>query len=77
MHVSEFYSFISIFVKSYNSQTKWNGTFRYVFQGSCLLRKGAGIFHQIYRFVGGGSVNKWDFEWGYVGFILDHLIRGF
>ena len=73
MHVSEFYSFISIFVKSYNSQTKWNGTFRYVFQGSCLLRKGAGILHQIYRFVGGGSVNKW----GYVGFILDHLIRGF
>ena len=64
------------FVKPYKSQTKLNDTFRNAVLASCLLRKGAGILHQIYRFVGEG-VNKWDYEWGYVSFILDHLIRGF
>ena len=43
------------FVKSYNSQTKRNGTFRNVVLGICLLRKGDGILHQIYRFVCGGE----------------------
>ena len=65
------------FVKPYDSQTKQNGTFRNVNLGSGLLRKGAGILHQIYRFLGGGGVNKWGFEWGYFSFILDHLVRGF
>ena len=57
-------------------QTKRNDTFRDVVFGSCLLRKGVGTLHQIYIFVGEG-VNKWGYEWGYVSFILDHLIRGF
>ena len=65
------------FVKSYNSQTKRNGTFRNVVLGICLLRKGDSILYQIYRFAVGRSVNKWGYEWGYVSFILDHLIRGF
>ena len=60
------------FVKPYNRQAKRNGTFRNLVLGSCLLRKGAGTLHQIYIFVGEG-VNKW----GYVTFILDHLIWGF
>ena len=64
------------FVKPYNSQTKRNGTFRNVVLESCLLRRGAGTLHEIYIFVG-ESVKKWGYEWGYVSFILDHLIRGF
>ena len=58
MYVNEFYGFISIYVWLYNSQTKQNGTFRNVVLGICLLRKGTGILHQIYRFVcvwGGGG----------------------
>ena len=45
----------------------WNGAFRDVVLGSCLLRKVASILHQMYRFVcvGGGrgeGVNKWGYE---------------
>ena len=63
------------FIKPYNRQTKRNGTFCNLVLGICLLRKGAGTLHQIYIFVGEG-VNKWGYEWGYVTFILGHLIRG-
>ena len=46
-----FCCFLLLFIEPYISQAKWNRTFRSVILGSCLLWKGTGILHQIYRFV--------------------------